>query len=167
MLIRVASHCDAPRIHAITAAAFGQVAEADLIEALVHAGHVRLSLVGIGESGDIVAHVLFSPVECPGADGEVLGLAPIAVDPAWQGQGRGSLLVREALRQLQHDGVAAVVVLGDPAYYSRFGFVPASRFGLSCAYDVPHEYFMALELIPGALAAGNGAVAYAPEFAAL
>lgn len=167
MLIRPATPIDAPQIHAVTSAAFGRVEEADLVEALVDAGHTALSLVACDAAGEVCGHVLFSPVQAPGAEGAVQGLAPIAVAPQVQGRGLGSALVREALRELQAAGTAAVVVLGDPAYYGRFGFVPASEYGLTCAYDVPDEHFMALELVPGALAGGNGVVLYAPEFAAV
>ncbi|UXY14534.1 N-acetyltransferase [Chitiniphilus purpureus] len=167
MLIRAATHADIPQIHAVTAAAFGQVAEADLIEALGDAGHVTLSLVAADDHGEVAGHVLFSPVGIPGVAGLAVGLAPIAVAPEYQRRGLGAALVREGLRQLHGDGVAAVVVLGDPGYYRRFGFTPASRFGLSCPYDVSGDYFMALELSPGALAGANGVVGYAPEFAAL
>ncbi|WP_255990434.1 GNAT family N-acetyltransferase [Chitinolyticbacter albus] len=167
MLIRHATPIDAPQIHAVTSAAFGRVEEADLIEALVDCGHVSLSLVACDLAGEVCGHVLFSAVDAPGVQGAVLGLAPIAVAPEAQGRGLGSALIQAALRELKVGGIAALVVLGNPAYYRRFGFVPASQYGLTCAYDVPAEYFLALELAPGALAGGNGVVQYAPEFSSL
>jgi putative acetyltransferase len=57
-----------------------------------------------------------------------------------------------------------MVVLGDPAYYGRFGFAPAAALGLACEFDAPPEAFMALELSPGALAGARGVVLYEPEF---
>lgn len=64
-----------------------------------------------------------------------MGLPPIAVAPEWQRQGVGSLLVREGLDMRRLGGCEVVVVVGYPGYYPRFGFVPASRKGLSCEYD--------------------------------
>jgi putative acetyltransferase len=60
-----------------------------------------------------------------------------------------------------------VIVLGEPAFYSRFGFRPASDFDIQCPYEVPGEYFMALELTEGSLRATSGLVEYRPEFAAV
>jgi putative acetyltransferase len=94
----------------------------------------------------------------------VAGLGPMAVRPAWQRQGIGSQLVREGLEECWRSGYEAVVVLGHPEYYPRFGFVPASRFGLRCEFEAPDEAFMALELRSGVLSAGGGVVRYASEF---
>jgi putative acetyltransferase len=74
-------------------------------------------------------------------------------------------LVAEEPRALQLLGAAAVVVLGHPEYYPKFGFSPAARFRLASEYDVPAEAFMALELRPGALRGGSGTVKYHPAFA--
>jgi putative acetyltransferase len=96
-----------------------------------------------------------------------MGLAPMAVLPARQRQGIGSALVRDGLGRCRELGYEAVVVLGHPGYYPRFGFVPASRFGIGCEYDVPAEVFMALELVPGALRGKPGTIRYHPAFAEL
>jgi putative acetyltransferase len=115
----------------------------------------------------VAGHVLFSPVAVDPAAGRAgaLGLAPLAVLPGRQRRGVGSALVRAGLDELRRRGAAAVVVLGHAAYYPRFGFAPASRFGLRCEFDCPDESFLALELRPGALAGGAGVVRYRPEFA--
>ena len=84
--------------------------------------------------------------------------------PANQGQGIGTLLLREGLKQLEGLGYRAVVVVGHANYYPHFGFGPARRFGLSCEFEVPEESFMALELRGGALAGRGGLVRYGPEF---
>ena len=97
----------------------------------------------------------------------ILGLAPTAVRPDRQRQGIGSQLVRAGLDAARKTGAAAVVVVGHARFYPRFGFVPASRFGLTCEYDVPDEVFMALELVPGFLAGPGGLVQYHPAFAEL
>ena len=110
----------------------------------------------------MVGHIAFSPVTIEPA-GSAIGLAPMAVLPAHQRRGIGGRLVREGLEQLRAAGHGAVVVLGHPEYYPRFGFTRASRFGLRCELDCPDEAFMALELVPGALANRAGLVRYRRE----
>ena len=94
-----------------------------------------------------------------------MGLAPMAVAPARQRQGVGSALARAGIAACRDLGFGAVIVLGHPEYYPRFGFVPASRFGLRSEYDVPDDVFMAMELKPGALhGRGPGTIRYHPAF---
>lgn len=158
---------DAAAIRAAHEQAFGASGEADLVEALRGADAIVVSLVAAVE-GVVMGHVLFSPVEIErGDEAQVVGLAPMAVSPAAQRRGIGSRLVREGLDRCRAAGVDAVVVLGHAAYYPRFGFVPARRFGLRCEYDVPDDVFMAIELRAGALAAVSGLVRYHPAFAQL
>jgi putative acetyltransferase len=88
----------------------------------------------------------------------------MAVLPAHQRQGVGSLLVRAGLEACRAAGHGCVVVLGHPAYYPRFGFAPASRHGVAWEHPVPDEAFMLLELRPGALGGRGGIVRYQPEF---
>ncbi|MBI3992747.1 MAG: N-acetyltransferase [Candidatus Lambdaproteobacteria bacterium] len=156
---------DVSAIHHVNALAFGQPQEAALVDALRRAGAVLLSLVAV-EDGAIVGHILFSPVRVRGGGGEfaAVGLAPMAVLPAWQRRGIGSALVRAGLARLRGMGQEAVVVLGHPAYYPRFGFRRASVFGLRWEHAAPDEAFMALELVAGSLAGRQGVVAYRPEF---
>ena len=88
----------------------------------------------------------------------------MAVLPELQRQGIGSVLVKaglEACRKANHKGV---VVLGHPDYYPRFGFVPASKYGITSEYDAPDEAFMAIELCQGALQGQAGIARYQPEF---
>jgi putative acetyltransferase len=126
-----------------------------------------LSLVAESD-GAIVGHILFSPVSLAGSSGlKLMGLAPMAVAPGHQMQGVGSALVREGLERCRQSGVAAVVVLGHPEYYPRFGFLPSVRFGIGSEYDVPEEAFMAIELQPGALEHAGGTIRYHPAFAGL
>lgn len=89
----------------------------------------------------------------------------MAVLPACQRRGIGSALVREGLDRCRQLGAAAVVVLGHPTYYPRFGFGLASRVDLRCEYEVPDECFMVLELEPGALCGRSGIVRYHAAFA--
>ena len=164
-IIRPETPADFAAIRYINQEAFGQAAEADLIERLRVRGQLVLSLVAEAD-GQLVGHIAFSPVgvEVNPATVAVAGLAPMAVLPAHQRGGVGSLLVKTALAQCHVLGYDAIVVLGHPDYYPRFGFVPASRFGLRCEFEVPDEVFMAQELRPNALAECAGLVRYQSEF---
>ena len=156
---------DAAAIHAVNAAAFPTAEEADLVDALRAAHAVILSLVA-DEDGSVVGHILFSPVtiDRPGASVIAIGLAPMAVAPPYQRRGIGEQLVTAGLDALRAAGEKAVVVLGHPAYYPRFGFRPAADFGL-CWEGGHDEAFFAIELTAGALA-GGGVVRYRPELGA-
>ncbi|MEG4024628.1 N-acetyltransferase [Microcoleus sp. S13C4] len=119
------------------------------------------------QSDRIVGQIFFSPVAVEGKGSKnlsILGLAPVAVLPNYQRQGIGTLLIREGLKECGRSGFQAVVVLGHQDFYSRFGFIPASRKSLKCEYDVPDEAFMVLELESGALEDCSGTVKYRSEF---
>jgi putative acetyltransferase len=157
------SDCD--QIRTVLEQAFGRPDEARLVEAL-RAARLSSGLVA-EEGGWIVGYVAFSPVSVaghipPALSGE--GLAPLAVLPAYQRRGIGASLVREGCDELRRCALGFVVVLGDPAYYGRFGFVPAANFGLRDEYG-GGAAFQALELVPGAIPKGGGLVQYAAEFA--
>jgi len=123
-----------------------------------------ISLVAEME-GDVVGHIMFTPVALSiDPDLKLMGLAPMAVRPKLQKQGIGSSLVRAGLEQCVQMGFVAVVVLGYPGYYPRFGFSPSSRFGMDSEYDVPEDVFMALELKPEALRGKTGRVKYHAAF---
>lgn len=165
MIVRQERPEDVAGIRRVNVQAFGQPAEADIVDLLRARGKVILSLVAA--QGDlIVGHILFSPVmiESEGGLFTAVGLAPMAVLPELQKQGIGSQLVKHGLEQCRQTGHDCVVVLGHAEYYPRFGFVPASRYGITCEYDVPDEVFMALELREGALKDRTGIAKYQPEF---
>lgn len=134
-------------------------AEAALVDALREGGDLvsELSLVA-EQDGAPVGHIAYSRATVGGRD--VLALAPMAVLPEHQRRGVGSRLVRDSLARAAGMPFAAVVVLGHPRYYPRFGFVPARPLGIEPPFPAPDEAWMALPL-------ARGTVEYAPAFAAL
>lgn len=142
---------------AFASAAHASGAEAGIVDKLRNAGQLSLSFVAETADG-IVGHIAFSPVCIGGAACGWFGLAPLSVLPAAHGQGIGRALVEAGLGALRGMGAAGCVVLGEPAYYRRFGFavVPTIH------YDgVPSEYFMAL---PFGKRNAAGAVRYHTAF---
>jgi putative acetyltransferase len=161
MTVRPEQTSDERGIYAVHAAAFPTGLEARLVDALRTSKRLTVSLVAELDA-EIVGHIAFSPVSLQERrDG--LGLAPFSVLPSRQRQGIGGELIRAGLQSATRAGAGFVVVLGDPAYYSRFGFAPASRWGLSDEYG-GGEAFQAIEIQPGAIHANGGLVRYAPEF---
>ncbi|RDI98481.1 N-acetyltransferase [Dyella solisilvae] len=156
-----------PAILAVHRAAFGRDDEAALVQHLRNDGDSAFEVLAEAD-GEVIAHVAYSPVSIEhGNDGRALGLAPVAVTPAWQHRGVGSALVRRSLDELRDASDArAVVVLGEPAYYARFGFSPASLAGLHDTYG-GGDAFMAQALRPGGLDGYHGRVDYARAFALL
>jgi putative acetyltransferase len=166
LVIRIECPADIPGVRAVNEAAFDTGAEAALVDALRENGKFTLSLVADVE-GEIVGHILFTDIEMEpgGTHVRMLGLAPMAVRPEWQGKGIGSALVRRGLEDCREFGYRGVVVLGHPDFYPRFGFAPASGHGISCIYDAPDEAFMAVSL--GDEELPKGRALYQPEFAAV
>ncbi len=164
MLVRTETLADHDAIRMVNRLAFGQDAEANLVEDLRDGGYARLSMVA-DESGRIVGHVLFSELAIQTATGYVssLSLAPIAVIPECQRMGIGSTLIREGLRVCREQGHKSVVVLGHQAFYPRFGFDAQLAEGLSCSFYAGPS-LMALELVPGALDGIVGELKYSPPF---
>jgi putative acetyltransferase len=165
MTVRPEKPEDIPAIRIVNRRAFGGAAEADLVDALRRNGKTVISLVA-EDDGLIVGHIFFSlvAIQSKGAGFTGVGLAPLAVIPERQNQAIGSTLVEHGLRRCREEGHPYVVVLGHPDYYPRFGFVPASRFGIKSEYDVADEVFMVMELREGALNGRAGVAKYQPEF---
>ena len=151
-------------IHSVHVLCFPTDAEARLVDRLREARRLTVSLVAEVD-GEIVGHVAFSPVTvASGATG--IGLAPVAVLEAHRRQGIAARLIEAGLQACREAGFGWAVVLGDPAYYARFGFRPASEFGLSDEYG-GGDAFQVIELIDAQLPMNGGLVQYAPEFAEL
>lgn len=151
----------------VHASAFSTDAEARLVDALRAGGKASVSLVAELE-GAVIGHVLFSPVSVAPCAGGVrgAGLAPVAVFPEHRRQGVGGKLIRAGIEECLRAGFGFVVVLGEPAYYHRFGFRRALDRELRNEYGAVDE-FMVLELRPDALSGVSGLVTYAPEFSAV
>jgi putative acetyltransferase len=164
VVVRDETEADLATVRDLITAAFGQLEEARLVDQLRGQPGV-LSLVAEAD-GAVIGHVMFSPIEghTPGSGLHGVGLAPLAVSPDWQGRGVGSALVRHGLEACRARSLGLVVVLGDPACYARFGFVPARTMGLACKWSADTDHFMYLELEPGHAARAGGVVHYAPEF---
>lgn len=165
MQVRSEEFADQGMIRAVHVASFPTSGEASLVDALRVAGNLSISLVAVDERGVGVGHVAFSPVGVAGATAGV-GMAPVAVLAECRCQGIAAELIRRGLALCQEAGHGFVVVLGDPAYYSRFGFAPAADWNLVDEYG-GGAAFQAIEFKPGSIPATGGVVRYAPEFAAL
>jgi putative acetyltransferase len=155
---------DQNAIHRLNLAAFENGPEAALVDALRSSCKEYLAFVAV-EDGVVVGHILFTPVTVDGSDVTGMGLAPMAVLPSHQRKGIGSRLVRHGLDHLRQSGCPFVIVLGHPEYYPRFGFEPASRYGLVSQWEgVPEEAFMVAVLAPGTLPKEGGTARYRDEF---
>ncbi|QDU91131.1 hypothetical protein Pla175_45500 [Pirellulimonas nuda] len=163
-LIRPELTTDTAAIHALIAASFPTPGEAELVDRLREAGRLRVSLAA-EEGGQIVGHIAISPVTTP-SQATGAGLGPLAVAESHRRRGIGAALMGAGLDACRAAGLGWAVVLGDPAYYARFGFRPAGEFGLHDEHGWGRA-FQALELLPGGLPTEGGLVRYAPEFDSL
>lgn len=109
--------------------------------------------------GEILGNIMYTRAKVLCDTGEIvpaLSFGPLSVLPRWQGKGVGSALVRHSLKRAGALGYAAVLIYGDPAYYSRLGFLAAETFGIGTADDQYADALQALELVPGALRGKSG-----------
>ncbi len=167
MTVRPETQADLNAVHEVNRLAFGQDAEADLVDGLRAGGFVRLSLVAeVG--GQIAGHILFSrlPIIIRTGVVEALALAPMAVLPTHQRRGIGTKLVEEGLRACREAGHRIILVLGHPTFYPRFGFSAKLAEPLTSPFG-SGESWMAVELVPGALTGVVGRVEYPPPFSSL
>ena len=155
---------DIPAIHALTRDAFREAAhtshtEQFIVDELRRAGALHLSLIAEDE-GVIVGHVAISPITITDGTPDWYGLGPISVLPARQQQGIGSRLMREVLQRLKDQGAAGCVLVGYPAYYSRFGFRQAEGVAVP---PIPAEFFLSMHFSGPA---PRGIAAFHPAFEA-
>ena len=165
LLIRPETPVDAGAIDALTERAFRTAphsshTEHHIVRALRTAYALTLSLVAQLD-GAVAGHVALSPVTLSDGSGGWFGLGPISVSPPLQGRAIGSRLMRAALAALRERGAAGCVLLGDPAFYGRFGFAARPELVLP---DVPPQYFLALAF--GAAPWPRGKVAFHAAFEA-
>ncbi len=161
MNIREDKLADTESIWNINAEAFETEAEANLVNALRDSGCTFISLVAETDN-KAVGHILFTPVKLTGIENKLklIGLAPMAVLEQHQNKGIGSKLVKAGIEHCKSKGYDAIVVLGHPSYYPKFGFVPSITYGIKSEYEVPDEAFMVLELVPNSLKDYNGIIKY-------
>lgn len=163
VMIRERTPTDDETIRNLNDAAFGGTYESRLVDSLRAAGLAVVELVAV--HADVLAgHILLGALDVTvgGKPSRALALAPMSVQPSQQRQGIGSALVREALRRAHRQGWEAVIVLGHPDYYPRFGFSAALARPLAAPFS--GDAFMALELIPDALKGGAGVATYPSAF---
>lgn len=164
MLIRVEIPIDAPGIDALLRRSFGGEGEARLVHDLREEGLITLGCVATDDEGQVIGYVAFSPVTVAGEELQWVGLAPLAVDEHYRGQGIARQLVYEGLDSLNEFGYAAVVTLGEPAFYSRLGFEKALKYGLRCRWPETDEAFLVHRLADDALSGASGLVEYSDLF---
>ena len=152
---------DIDAIREVNRQAFGQELEGRIVDGLRAAGAATLSLVAVADRA-VVGHIMFSPATVGSLLGAALG--PMAVAPAHQRHGIGSQLVRSGVDRLRASACPFIVVIGHPAFYPRFGFVPAGAQGLTCDWDVPAEAFLVNLLTPEVAGQLRGRVEYRAEF---
>ena len=118
-------------------------------------------------NGQVVGHILFTPIIIDNGEQQFqsLVLAPVSVLPEFQKQGIGGQLIGAGHQKAIELGFQSVILIGHPEYYPRFGFKPASIWGIKTHYELPSDdVFMAVELSEGALSNVSGIVVFPPEF---
>ena len=161
MIIRSETPGDIAAIRIVEELAFGRSAEARLVDDLRAAGDSVFSLVAVDDD-TVVGHALFSRMKAPFP---ALALGPVAVLHEYRRTGIGSRLIRQGIARSEAAGWLGIFVLGDPAFYRRFGFDVGKASGFISPYAGPH--LMALPIGRSELPVGAGHVEHAPAFAKL
>lgn len=113
-------------------AKFGSTSEANLVRTMRERNELISELCLVAITGnELVGYIAMSEVTLNGRPARALGLAPVAVEPRWQGVGIGSRLIEESISRARRLGWRFVVLLGHEHYYPRFGFEPARTHGLT------------------------------------
>ncbi|MBD2501295.1 GNAT family N-acetyltransferase [Anabaena azotica] len=165
MNIRCETPADYLAISQVNNLAFGRENEAQLIAAIRLSEFYIPELSLIAEIDNIiVGQILFSYIELVSEEKlKALSLAPIAVHPQFQKQGIGSALIQAGLTKAEARGESLVIVLGDPQFYSRFGFIPSINYGIASPFPVPDEVFM-VKPLQSYQTKYQGKVIYPPAF---
>jgi len=150
---------DFQSIHDINLESFESDNEAILVDKLRSVVKPFISLVA-KEKGSVLGHILFTPVTVGNSNITAMGLGPMAVRPERQGQGIGSALINQGLKVCRNRDVKTIFVLGEPDYYMRFGFEPASKKDLYYKSKKFTPYFFVIELLPECLSGISGEVRY-------
>ncbi|MEN6442596.1 MAG: N-acetyltransferase [Methanoregula sp.] len=169
-IVRSELPVDHSQIFDVNVQAFGEDEEARLINTLRDSGAFDPALSIVADHNDtVIGHILFPPVTIESPDGDVpaLALALLSVHPDFQGQGIGSALVEEGLRECRRLGNRICIVVGHPLYYPHFGFMSGREQGISVEFPCPDEALMALSLVPGALDGVGGMVRYHPALSSI
>lgn len=167
--LRQETKADFPEVFETIFNAFTQENEAKLVDALRKNGTAfipELSIVAIKDN-KVVGHILFTKINIKDDQGnstESLALAPMAVKPEHQQIGIGRQLICQGFEVAKKLGFESIIVLGHEHYYPKFGFEPADKWNIKAPFDVPSNFFMAIELVPGALKNVSGTVNYPVEF---
>jgi putative acetyltransferase len=160
---------DIKGIWKINSEAFESELEAKLVNTLRNSDTPYVSLV-YEENNELMGHILFTRVELAGDTSglRIMGLGPMAVAPKFQTKGIGSSLVKVGIQHLKSEGYDAIVVLGHPNYYPRFGFEDASKYGIESQWEeVPGEAFMVLELKNKGLKGKQGTIKFNEAFSSV
>ncbi|WP_070972342.1 GNAT family N-acetyltransferase [Vibrio sonorensis] len=164
MLLRTEAPADILVIDQLVKSAFETEAEAELVMRLRENGNLTLSLVACTDEGEVIGHVMFSPVTLNGEETSWQGLAPLAVKEEYRNKGIGQKLIEEGFASLREFGYPVCVVVGDPAYYGRFGFESASAYQLDTKWSLPEGIFQVVDLTGANLDGVKGRIGYCPEF---
>ncbi|MGB5427431.1 MAG: N-acetyltransferase [Gammaproteobacteria bacterium] len=160
---------DIRAIDVVHISAFGGEAEAQLVSALRESTTYNRELSQVAElGGRIVGHVLLTrvPLRKDGEEKHLLALGPMSVVPSQSHRGIGSELINASIRLAKEKGYGAIVVLGHPEYYKRFGFVQARELQVTCNLPAPEDALTVMEIVEGNLA-GGGHVEYPEPFISL
>ncbi|WNY22764.1 hypothetical protein MmiHf6_00490 [Methanimicrococcus hongohii] len=173
MIIRQETESDFSQIHEFVKTAFQTAyvsggTEQDYVSKLRTGGNYipELALVMEDENADnkLVGHIMLSKIAIHGVKSlpknmfEILILAPVAIAEDCRNKGLGSDLIRESLKRAKTEGYAAVILVGDPKFYERLGFISAKNFKIQNKQNIPDENVLILELSPGILDGIEGTV---------
>lgn len=169
MIIRQEEERDYNKVYELVEAAFKEAEhtdgrEQDLVERLRKAPSFVKELSLVAEVEDkLVGHILFSEVKVD--DFTLLALAPVSVLPEYKNKGIGKELISRGHEVARELGYKGIVLLGYPEYYSKFGYITSTKYDIKSSFEVPDEFFMAIQLEDGSLDLVDGVVVFPKEFA--